>query len=530
MTSITSEKRKVESPSGDSILLTLLKYIGLFLFDAFALVIIYTMVFSGNVPFAVMVGLAVVVANVVILVPGLYPIRWMVPGLVLLIIFVLYPIVLTVYTAFTNLGSEHPYAKQIAIQQLEKQTFVPADAQVYRWTLFRDEEDPTILALWLSRQNEDGTVTVAFAPVGAEIVEIETTDAAAPEAYEGYVQVPRAELGRLLGTAQSTVFGIEGDSAQIRSGNEAARPLGQRYVYDAEQDAILDQESGTLYPANYETGYFESNGTQLIPGFQTWVGAFQFTRFFSDPRLQGPLITIFIWTVMFAGLSVFTTFSVGLFLALILNDARLPGKKIIRSLLIIPYAMPGVISILVWRGMLNEQLGIVTNFIEALVGFQIPWFSDAMWSRAAIVLVNLWLGYPYMMLICSGALQAIPSDIYEAAAVDGATPFTRFFKITLPLLLVTVGPLLIASFVYNFNNFMLIEALTAGNPPIPNSPTVAGYTDILISYVYRLAFGGRGAEYGYASAITIVIFLMVAGITLFQSRITKGWEEVSENV
>jgi ABC-type sugar transport system permease subunit len=121
--------------------------------------------------------------------------------------------------------------------------------------------------------------------------------------------------------------------------------------------------------------------------------------------------------------------------------------------------------------------------------------------------------------------------VYEAAAVDGANPSQRFWQITMPLLLVTVGPLLIASFVYNFNNYMMIELLTRGDPPIPGSPTPAGYTDILISYTYSLAFGSnQGADYGYASAITIVIFILVAIVTLMQYRFTRSWEEVSENV
>jgi ABC-type sugar transport system permease subunit len=136
-----------------------------------------------------------------------------------------------------------------------------------------------------------------------------------------------------------------------------------------------------------------------------------------------------------------------------------------------------------------------------------------------------------MMLICSGALQAIPSDIYEAAEVDGASIWQRFWGITLPLLLVAVGPLLIASFTFNFNNFTVIYAYNEGRPPIPGTPTPAGYTDILISYTFRLAFeSGRGAEYGYAAAMTIVIFLIVASITLFQYRFMGQWEEVSENV
>jgi ABC-type sugar transport system permease subunit len=135
-----------------------------------------------------------------------------------------------------------------------------------------------------------------------------------------------------------------------------------------------------------------------------------------------------------------------------------------------------------------------------------------------------------MMLICSGALQSIPSEVYEAASVDGASPWQKFWGITLPLLLVAVGPLLIGSFVYNFNNYLLITALTQGNPPINGSPIPGvGYTDILISYVYKSAFSNQ-ADYGYASAITIIIFLMVAAITLVQYRFTRTWEQVGENV
>src|SRR4030065_2655291 len=135
------------------------------------------------------------------------------------------------------------------------------------------------------------------------------------------------------------------------------------------------------------------------------------------------------------------------------------------------------------------------------------------------------------MLICSGALQSIPPDIYEPDIVHGARPWEKVKSITLPLVLVAVGPLLIASFTFNFNNFNLIYLFNAGGPPIPGSPTPAGYTDILISYVYNLAFSGStGINYGFAASITIIIFFIVGTITLFQFRYTRMWEEVSENV
>jgi arabinogalactan oligomer/maltooligosaccharide transport system permease protein len=136
-----------------------------------------------------------------------------------------------------------------------------------------------------------------------------------------------------------------------------------------------------------------------------------------------------------------------------------------------------------------------------------------------------------MMLITTGALQSIPSELFEAAEVDGATAWQRFWNLTLPLLLISVGPLLIFSFAFNFNNFNVIYLFNRGGPPMPNTETPAGHTDILISYSFRLAFeGGRGGDYGYASAITIIIFLVLMVITLFQFRYARMWEEVSENV
>jgi arabinogalactan oligomer / maltooligosaccharide transport system permease protein len=531
MAAYTSEKRKHESPQGDSLFLRIAKIFLLVVIDAFAVLASYALLFSNNWPFAAVIVFTVLITNIIIFRPGLYPLRWMVPGLIFVIILVVYPIFYTVYTAFTNFGDGHLEAKQQVVARLLLEQYAPPDATTYSWILYYREENPTDIALWLSRQNADGSFEIAFAPVGGEIVELTQDSPEAPASYEGYIPMPRRDTIQIVSNPENYIFGIGDDTAQIRTSAEAARPLLPRFVYDAEADTLLDQQTNTLYRANDVTGFYETaNGADhLNPGYVVVVGFENFTRFFADPRLQGPLLTIFIWTIMFAFLSVFTTFSMGLFIAIILNDARLPGKKIIRSLLIIPYAMPGVISIVIWKGMLNQELGIVTHFVESL-GIEPLWFQEPAWTRAAIILVNLWLGYPYMMLICSGALQAIPSDIYEAAAVDGASPFQRFWSITLPLLLVAVGPLLIASFIYNFNNYLLIEALTAGDPPIPNSPTPAGYTDILINYVYGLAFGNStGADYGYASAITIIIFLIVAALTLVQFNFTNTWEKVSEN-
>jgi len=132
-----------------------------------------------------------------------------------------------------------------------------------------------------------------------------------------------------------------------------------------------------------------------------------------------------------------------------------------------------------------------------------------------------------MFLICTGALQAIPEELSEAATVDGAKPWAIFRLIKLPLLLVTVTPLLIASFAFNFNNFLLIYALTNGGPRDPNAPIPVGYTDLLISMVYKVAFTGQNRDYGLAAAFSILIFFVVAVIAIVSFRKTKALEELN---
>ncbi|HEX5729927.1 ABC transporter permease subunit, partial [Microbacterium sp.] len=191
------------------------------------------------------------------------------------------------------------------------------------------------------------------------------------------------------------------------------------------------------------------------------------------------------------------------------------------SVLLVPYAIPGFISLLVWSSFYNTEFGL----INTTLGLSIDWFGDPFWAKVAVLVTNLWMGFPYMFLVCTGALQAIPSDLKEAASIDGATGWTNFRKITFPLMLVAVAPLLVATFAFNFNNFGAIFLLTEGGPFTPENPT-AGATDILISYTYRLAFGGT-QQIGFASAVTVVLFILTGIIAALQFRATKKLEEFS---
>jgi ABC-type sugar transport system permease subunit len=509
----------------------ILKMLGLILVDAFAIWFLYTLAADGVWLLFSVLGIITVGVNIILLNNKLSPLRWLSPGLALILLMVIYPLVFTVYTAFTNYSDGHLLTKQQSINLIEKQQYLPEGAETYRWTAFRSSSGDYLL--WLISDN--GTtflVQEGKEPLsGNESISgvSERDEEGIPKQIEGYQRLSRADAIRAISELGNKEFGIAPHTFKIKSMDVAAQ-FQQKYTYRSDSDTFIDNETGITYQP-VEGTFTAADGSTLTPGFQITIGWDNFHKLFSSPALSGPLMTIFAWTLIFAVLSVLLTFGLGLFLAVLFDGMEIHKKKVLRSLLIIPYTIPGFISILIWVGLFNPHLGIIPLTLERWIGWSPAWFSDPFWARIGVLIVNLWLGYPYMMLVCSGALQSIPHEILEAAKVDGANSWQCFWKISMPLLLMSVGPLLISSFAMNFNNFTVIYLYNEGGPTIPGTPTPAGYTDILISYTYRLAFAsGRGSDYGYASAITIIIFVVVAAITLFNFRFTHVWEEVSENV
>jgi ABC-type sugar transport system permease subunit len=513
------------------LLQAIVKMLGLALADAFAIWFLYTLAADGVwLLFAVLLLIALGL-NIVSLRSSLEPIRWLSPGLALMILMVLYPLVFTVYTAFTNYSDGHLLTKQQSINLIEKQQYLPEGAKSYSWTAFRSPSGDYLLWL-ISDTGEPLLIQVDEPPQDGnrDISGVSSFDAdGIPLSIEDYQRLTRAEAIRYISELGKLEFGIAPDTFKIKSMDVVAQ-FQQKYTFHSDSNTFVDNETGKIY-SPVEGTFTAADGSTLTPGFQITTGWDNFRKLITSPALSGPLVTIFIWTLVFAILSVMLTFGLGLFLAVIFDGLQMHKKKILRSFLIIPYTVPGFISILIWVGLFNPHLGVISLWLKEWLGWSPAWFSDPFWAKVGILIVNLWLGYPYMMLICSGALQSIPHEILEAARVDGANAWQCFWKITMPLLLLSVGPLLISSFAMNFNNFTVIYLYNSGGPPIPGTSTPAGYTDILISYTYRLAFAsGRGSDYGYASAITIIIFIVVAAITLLNFRFTRVWEEVSENV
>jgi arabinogalactan oligomer/maltooligosaccharide transport system permease protein len=295
--------------------------------------------------------------------------------------------------------------------------------------------------------------------------------------------------------------------------------------YDPKKDQFLSLTTGAVYKDDGKGEFANTTDPRdtLLPGWRTYIGGSNFSQLYRNPQVRSPFLNVLWWTFVFAAGTVFLSFSIGLFLAIALDKRGMRFQRIYRSILIIPWAVPGVLSLLVWAGLLNDTFGAVNRVLH----ISVPWLYDPNMAKVSCILVSTWLTVPYFFVVSMGALQAIPEELTEAARVDGGNPFQIFRRVTLPLLLVAVGPLLIASFAFNFNNFNNIYLLTGGGPTVSNS-NLAGATDILISYTYKVAFiQGLGNNYGLAAAMTIVIFLITAAISAFGFSKTAVLEDVA---
>ncbi|MGA8942585.1 MAG: ABC transporter permease subunit, partial [Thermoactinomyces sp.] len=227
------------------------------------------------------------------------------------------------------------------------------------------------------------------------------------------------------------------------------------------------------------------------------------------------------WTVVWTLVSTTVQFAQGLLLSVLLNLERVKGKKLFRTILILPWAVPSFVSVLVFAGMFNDDFGPINQMLEAIGLGAIPWLTDPFWTKVAILLIQFWLGFPFNLALCTGILQTIPSDLYEAAEVDGATPWQKLKDITLPLVLYATAPLLIVQYAGNFNNFTVIYLFNQGGPAVPGQ--TAGGSDILISWVFKLTFETQ--KFNYAAAVSIIIGVIVAVLAVWQFRQTRSFKE-----
>ncbi|WP_401000917.1 ABC transporter permease subunit [Agromyces sp. GXQ0307] len=502
----------------------LIKLLLLGIVDAIAVYAILVLTLSQEwLVLAVVVGVTALV-NWIYFSRKTLPAKYLTPGVIFLVLFQVFVLVYTGYIAFTNYGTGHNGSKEQAVSSLMAASLerVP-ESPTYKVTVVDQ-----LGTLGLLVTDPDGEASLGTTEQPLQPVDPTEVDNGKAVAVDGWTTLQFADVIARTNeiTELAVPFSDDPNDGAIRTPDGSN---GYLYIsnleYDEAAGTMTDLSTGTVY-SDIGTGAFTAeDGTELLPGWQITVGFDNFVRAVTDTRLAGPLVYVTLWTFAFALISVATTFFLGLFLAMVFNDMRMKGRRYYRVAMIIPYAIPSFLSALVWAGMMNESFGFINQVIFG--GASIPWLTDPWMAKLSVLIVNLWLGFPYMFLICTGALQSIPDDVNEASSIDGASPWQTFRHIKLPLLLVSVAPLLIASFAFNFNNFNVIYMLTNGGPRDTGAPIPVGFTDILISMVYKVAFTGQNRDYGLAAAYSIIIFIVVAVISIIAFRRTKSLEEIN---
>jgi ABC-type sugar transport system permease subunit len=457
------------------------------------------------------------------------PAKFLIPGTVFLIAFQIVPILYTINVAFSNYSTGHILTKGEAIKSIQVNSLdqLPNSRQ-FDMAVARNSSGD--LVLLLHDQGKGGKVYVGTDKGLTELPKGSYTigETGQPASAKGYTLVKGAELFALDQQLGALRVPTSGTSAIQPQGTSTAVELTPTLRYDPKRGVFVRLSDGTVFRDNGR-GSFIAGTAALEPGWKTYVGTRNFSTMIHDPLIRKPFLSVFAWTFVFAASVVLFSFAIGLFFAIALDKKGLRFQKFYRSALIIPWAIPGFLALLVWAGLLNDDFGVVNRIFHIHVGWLfggnvISWLPYITWPRIAVVMVSVWLTVPYFFLVSLGALQAIPEELTEAARVDGGNPRQIFRRVTLPLLLVAVSPLLIASFAFNFNNFNNVYLLTHGGP-YNGASSIAGNTDILISYTYKVAIAtGTGGNYALASAFAIVIFFLVAAISGFSFLRTKSLE------
>ena len=288
----------------------------------------------------------------------------------------------------------------------------------------------------------------------------------------------------------------------------------RRFPYLLLAPALVVLLSVVLFPLLYNFYLAFRNMSLYRFRDHAFVGFDQFALILREPVFYELLGKSLIWTVV----NVAGHVIVGVLLALMLNGPVL-GRTLFRTLLILPWAMPQYISALTWRGMFNYEYGAVNLILQQWFHLPaVPWLSDPFWAFVAPILTNLWLGFPFMMVVALGGLTAIPREQYEAAELDGAGSWDKLIRITLPGLAPTLTPAVLLGTVWTFNSMLVVWLVSNGGMP-------ADRTHILVTYIYKMAF--TYSRYSYAAALSVVVFLLLLGFVLYVLRRTGDGDEAA---
>ena len=450
------------------------------------------------------------------------PWYYVLPAIVFLLTFTFFPVILTVWLAFTDYAG----ARNGALSIPSTTAVVAIDGARLRLA------DPKNLACELLRNgcNDVRAMLSSVEMVAVEVVALDglTLRIATPLPVSRSVRQVELYLPSLRFSFATSVVAVEGDELTLERAPPVPPDLARVRLQLADEHPArilgIDGEWVVLSappPADFEPTAIARYNEY---GFIGW-------RNFSTiiARAQRALVPVFAWNVTFALLTIVINTLFGVLLGVLLANPELRGRNLYRTLLILPWALPNIITIQVWRGFLNENFGAINRLLMLfdVTPDPINWLGMATAAKGAVLLVNLWLGLPFMMTAVLGALSAIPRELYEAARIDGASPWAGFWGVTAPLLRTALVPITLTSFAFNFNNFNLIFLLTDGGPPVDWGTSTARGTDILISWAYNEAFRTQGGfAYGLGSAISLMIFIITVGVSLVNFKVTGALKEI----
>lgn len=313
-------------------------------------------------------------------------------------------------------------------------------------------------------------------------------------------------------------------NSSIIKSSQADVPIGRRMLFDKRRvfiavliaPSMLILAGVVLYPLLYN--FFLSFGNMNLNRIQDWelVGLAQYVKIFTQPS-QPDFYAVLGKTIIWTAVNIFFHVVLGVFLALVLNQ-HLKGRSGFRMLLILPWAIPQYIVALTWRGMFNYEYGAINLVITKYLSLPaVEWLRSPEEAFLACIITNVWLGFPFMMVVALGALQSIPHELYEAAEMDGARWHHRLRTITLPLIKPVMIPAISLGVIWTFNNLNIVWLVSNAGEPSDN-------THILVSFVYKAAFNFY--NFSYASALSMLIFVMLLTFTFFFMRKTQSAEGV----
>jgi len=472
---------------------------------------------KGYRSLAIIFGFVVLLLIIIYSFKKLYPLRWLAPGIALLIIFFLYPAINTGLLSTTNFGSKHLLSKTQAIERIQEIESKSDGQSNYSYYTYATESGKLGLLL-LGPNRFDWATTDSVVSSPAPLPRVGNV---APKKLGEYTLLDENQtIENLQALSSGNFTNLSAETVKVTSLSEATA-FKLAYVYNSKKDYFTSLDTGERFTLEDGT-YISKSRKKLTPGFKANIGMQNFFSVVTNPLVSKPFFRVLLWNLTFALLGTFFAFALGFLIALIVNGGGRYMRRFYRTGYLLPYILPIFITAPVWVGLLNPVYGPVNNLLDHFIGIQPDWFGSVLLSRSMLLIISLWLGFPFAMLVCISALQSIPRDLFEAVAVDGGSKSVAVKFISFPWVLSSIAPIMVGAFAFNFNSFAIIELVTKGGPPDLASASPAGYTDILLSYTYRLAFtNGLGLDYGLAAAISFLIFFITALLSIMNFKVAN---------